>query len=328
MMTSQQDLSSHRLPVIDFAGYRFGDAAQRARIAEEIAGASEVYGFYYLTNHGVPADTIDSAFGAAREFFARPLEQRLACRSRVKNQNRGYQPMLDTQHPGTLPDVKETYDMGFPLAADDSDLLAGLPFHALNTWPADHAFRAITENLYFSMLEAGRNVLRAMAEALQVDRNFFVARCVKPSTNMRMVHYPPQPVDDASVGIGSTPHTDKGIITLLLNDDNRGLQVQFSDGRWIDAPPRADALIVNVGQLMTRWTNGRFRSAVHRVINDSGRERYSIPQFHHPDYRTVVDPRDLPLREAAQFEPVVAGEFVAASFKRDRKSWTEAVATA
>ena len=323
MHTQSQAMSTRRLPEIDFSAYRFGDAAQRARVAAEIAEASETYGFYYLLGHGVPLDTIRSGFEAAHDFFAMPVEQRIACVSRARNQNRGYQPLLDTQHPGTDPDVKESFDMGFPLPADDADILAGLPFHASNAWPALPGFRAVTENLYFSMLEAGRGVLRAMAESLDVDRNFFVARCVRPSTNMRMVHYPPQPPAAPGVGIGSTPHTDKGIITLLLNDENGGLQVQFSDGSWIDAPPRADALIVNVGQLMTRWTNGRFRSAVHRVINDTGRERYSIPQFHHPDFRAVVDPRDLPLRGEALFEPVVAGEFVAAGFKRDRKSWAE-----
>lgn len=317
-------LSSRRLPVIDFSGYRFGDAAQRAQIAREIDAASRGCGFYYLTNHGVPAETITAAFQAARDFFALPVEERLACVARARNQNRGYQPLLDTQHPGTDPDVKESFDMGFPLPADDVDILAGLPFHAPNAWPAIPGFRATTEHLYFSMLECGRNVLRAMAESLGADRNFFVYRCAKPSTNMRMVHYPPQPPAAPGVGIGSTPHTDKGIITLLLNDSNGGLQVQDEDGNWMDAPPRADALIVNVGQLMTRWTNGRYRSAVHRVINDTGRERYSIPQFHHPDYRTVVDPCELPIEgEEVRFEPVVAGDFVAAGFKRDRKSWAE-----
>jgi len=320
--------SAQRLPVIDFAGYRFGDAALRARVAQEIAQASQTYGFYYLTNHGVPDETVKAGFAAAQAFFALPLEERIACVSRARNQNRGYQPLLDTQHPGTDPDVKESFDMGFPLPPDDADILAGLPFHAPNAWPALPAFRAVTEPLYFAMLEAGRNVLRAMAEALGADRNFFVAHCTRPSTNMRMVHYPPQPPAAPGVGIGSTAHTDKGIITLLLNDANGGLQVQAADGSWIDAPPREDALIVNVGQLMTRWTNGRFRSAVHRVINDTGLERYSIPQFHHPDYRTVVDPRDLPLQEEAQFEPVVAGEFVAAGFKRDRKSWANAAVAA
>ena len=321
-VSSTAAMSAQRLPEIDFSAYRFGDAAQRARVAQEIVDACERYGFFYLTYHGVPMETVRSGFAAAQAFFAQPVEVRMACRPGLRNQNRGYQPLRDTQHVGTQPDVKESFDMGFPLPADDVDLLAGLPFHAPNTWPEMAGFRGTTENLYFALLETGREVLRAMAEALGVDRNFFVARCTRPSTNMRMVHYPPQPVD-ADAGIGSTAHTDKGLITLLLNDHHGGLHVQSADALWIDAPPREDAMIVNVGQLMTRWTNGRFRSALHRVINDTGKERFSIPQFHHPDYRTVVDPRDLAPSATPNFEPVVAGEFVAASFKRERRSWAD-----
>lgn len=108
---------------------------------------------------------------------------------------------------------------------------------------------------------------------------------------------------------------------MLLNDCEAGLEVQSSEGAWIAVPPKDGALIVNVGHLMTRWTNGRLRSAIHRVINASGRERYSIPQFHHPDYHTVVDPRDLPLEGPANFDPVVAGDFVATGFGADRASW-------
>jgi len=169
--------SIRRLPVIDFTGYRFGDAARRAQIAREIDEASRGCGFYYLVNHGVPVETITAAFDAARDFFGLPVEDRLACVARARNQNRGYQPLLDTQHPGTDPDVKESFDMGFPLPADDADILAGLPFHAPNAWPAIPGFRVTTEHLYFSMLECGRDVLRAMAESLGADRNFFVARC-------------------------------------------------------------------------------------------------------------------------------------------------------
>ncbi|MET0210404.1 MAG: 2-oxoglutarate and iron-dependent oxygenase domain-containing protein, partial [Burkholderiaceae bacterium] len=170
-----------QLPEIDFHGYRFGNAEQRAAVCSQIAEACSTYGFFYLTHHGVSSEAIASAFEAAQSFFAQPVEKRLACRSRYNNQNRGYQPLLDTQHPGKPPDVKESFDMGFPLAEDDADMLAGLPFHAPNSWPDENdssnalrGFRGATENLYFSMLETGRDVLRAMAEALQADRNFFV----------------------------------------------------------------------------------------------------------------------------------------------------------
>ena len=319
-------MSRLAVPTIDFRPYRFGEREAREAVARRIGEACREYGFFYLTGHGVAREAIDNGFRAARDLFALPLEKRMACRSQSRNQNRGYQPMFDTKRGANEPDVKESFDMGYPLAADDPDLLAGLPFHALNAWPEDPCFQVRVENLYFAMLEAGRNVLRAMAVSLGADENFFVGRCVKPSTNLRLFHYPPQPADAGS-GIGASAHTDKGIITLLLNDANGGLGVQAASGEWIDVPPNPEAIIINVGDLMTRWTNGRFRSALHRVINKGGNERYSIPQFHHPDFRAVVDPRDLPDAGTPQYEPVVAGEHVASSFKAERASWKQSPST-
>lgn len=317
-------MSSHRLPLVSLHGLRFGDRAERLRVAEDIAAASERYGFFYLSDHGIAWEVMASGFAAAQEFFELPLDRRMACRPREPKQNRGYQPMFDTVRPGGKPDLKESFDMGFPLPANDVDQLARVPFHSPNTWPDLAGFRDRVEALYFAMLNCGHQVLRGMALSLGADENFFVGRCVKPTTNMRMVHYPPQAVD-VGEGIGASAHTDRGLITLLLNDDNGGLHVAFDDDEWIDAPPRDDAIIVNVGDLMTRWTNGRFRSAKHRVVNTSGRERYSIPQFHHPAFHTMVDPADLPrsdLNVPLAFEPVGAGDFVANGFSRDRKSWS------
>lgn len=321
-MTDQNNrLSNEALPVIDFHSYRFGTAHDRALVSGQIAAACEQYGFFYLRNHGVAEELISSGFAAANDFFAQPIDKRLASRTKQRNQNRGYQPMLETQRAGHAADIKESFDMGYPFADDDPDVVGGLPFHGSNCWPDLPGFRIATEALYFSMLLAGRNVLEAMAEALGLDRNFFVGRCSHPSTNMRMVHYPQQAAGND--GIGATAHSDRGLITLLLNDSNGGLQVQWTDGSWIEAPPRPDALIVNVGDLMTRWTNDRFRSAMHRVINTSGRERFSIPQFHHPDFRTVVSPADISPHSQSHYDDVVAGEFVAAKFKGERKSWSE-----
>jgi isopenicillin N synthase-like dioxygenase len=316
--------STERLPQIDLHPWLFGDRAARKEVARQIADACTRYGFFYLYRHNVPDTLRSGGFEAAERFFSLPIDERMACRPKSARQNRGYQPMGDTKRPGIPPDLKESFDMGYPLPEDDPDLLAGVPFHSINTWPENlPGFRRAIEALYFSKLDCGRHVLRAMAMALDADENFFVGQCEKPTTNMRLVHYPPQdPTPDA--GIGASAHADRGIVTLLLNDANGGLHVQTSSGDWIDAPPDAEAIIVNVGDLMTRWTNGRFRSAIHRVVNETGRERYSIPQFHHPTYRTVVDPSHLPGAGEPKFEPVVAGEFVAQGFKRDRKSWGDA----
>lgn len=313
-------MSSDSIPRIDFSAYLFGAREERAAVSRGIHQACSRYGFFYLEGHGVPAELIDNAFDAAREFFALPLEQRTRCKASTGRQNRGYQPMFDTQREGEAPDVKESFDMGFPLGADELASLSHLPFYSHNAWPRDPGFRHRVENLYYALLHCGHQVLRAMAESLDVDSNFFVSRCRQPFTNMRLVHYPPQP-PSADQGIGARPHTDKGLITLLLNDANGGLHVQSTGGEWIDAPPRPGALIINVGDLLTRWTNGRFRSAVHRVVNVSGNERYSIPQFHHLNYFAEVDPANIPGAGEIRYPVIRAGDFVGEGFRRDRKSW-------
>lgn len=313
-------MSIDTLPVIDLAQYLYGTREERAGASQQINAACRQYGFFYLEHHGIPDEMIANAFAAAGEFFALPLEQRIACKAATGLQNRGYQAMFDTQREGEAPDVKESFDMGFPLVGDELAQLSHLPFYSHNAWPRDPGFRYRVENLYFAMLTCGHQVLRAMAESLDMDINFFVARCRQPFTNMRLVHYPPQP-PSLEEGIGARPHTDKGLITLLLNDANGGLHVQSAEGDWIDAPPRPGALIINVGDLLTRWTNGRFRSAMHRVVNVSGNERISIPQFHHLNYFAEVDPADIPGGGESAYPRITAGEFVGAGFRRDRKSW-------
>lgn len=313
-------MSTDTIPAIDFSQYLYGTREERASASQQINAACRQYGFFYLDHHGIPEELIANAFAAASEFFALPLEERIACKAATGRQNRGYQPMFDTQREGEAPDVKESFDMGFPLAEDELAQLSHLPFYSHNAWPSDPAFRFRVENLYFAMLACGHQVLRAMAESLDIDTNFFVARCRRPFSNMRLVHYPPQPPSEDE-GIGARAHTDKGLITLLLNDANGGLHVQSAAGDWIDAPPRPGALIINVGDLLTRWTNGRFRSAVHRVVNVSGNERISIPQFHHLNYFAEIDPADIPGGGATVFPRITAGEFVGSGFRRDRKSW-------
>jgi isopenicillin N synthase-like dioxygenase len=320
-MTTTSTTSRLSIPSIDFQGFRYGNLDSRKAVATQIIRAGEEYGFFYLFNSGVPQDLADSSFDAARNFFALPLEVRMACKALEKNQNRGYQAMFETKGENEKPDGKESFDMGFPFPANDPGVLAGLPFHGTNNWPALPGFRALVEALYYSMLHTGHDVLRAIAVGLEVDDNFFAGACTRPSTNMRLVHYPPAELVADVTDKGARAHADRGLITLLLNDKEEGLEVRTSSEEWIGVPPLDGALIINIGDLMTRWTNGRLRSAFHRVINRSGRERYSIPQFHHPDYRTMIDSTGIPNSGTPRDEPVMAGEFVAKGFGRDRKSW-------
>ena len=147
---------------------------------------------------------------------------------------------------------------------------------------------------------------------------------------MRINHYPPQETVAHVADEGVFAHHDESLITLLLQDENSGLQVIGPDGAWLPVAPNPRAVVVNVGKMLRHWTGGRYNAALHQVINHSGRDRYSIPLFVHPSFRTVVDPRDLVGAGNAgdAYPPLVAGAAVQASFASTRASWQEAAAEA
>jgi isopenicillin N synthase-like dioxygenase len=154
--------------------------------------------------------------------------------------------------------------------------------------------------------------LRAVALSLDIDEMFFVSKYTKRMQRTQMVYYPPQAPKSDADQFGVAPHTDYGCITLLWQDNVGGLQVkELATDSWIDAPPIPGTLVVNVGDLLARWSNDRFRSTLHRVINRSGQERYSIATFYDPTYGASVDPRDLGLESMQPlYEPVAAGDYI------------------
>jgi isopenicillin N synthase-like dioxygenase len=158
-----------------------------------------------------------------------------------------------------------------------------------------------------AMAEFARTLIAVIAEALG-DTNTMVATFESPTTWLRLLHYPPQHPQSPDDEYGSAPHTDFGAITLLAQDDVGGLAVKTTDGRWVDVPPVPNAFVMNVGDMLSRWSNGRLLSTPHRVTNRSGRERYSVPYFFDPHVSTVIAP--LPSLGEPQFEPIVFGDFL------------------
>jgi len=309
-------MSQAEIPVIDFAGARARSAAAMADIAAAIHRACTTVGFFYIANHGVPAGVIDGAAGAAREFFAHPIETKRQAAANINH--RGFHARGDALMYGAKkPDYKEFYSIGLELGADDPNVRAGEPLRGPNNWPA--FMPALQPALYAYFREVGAcgaDLLRMVALSLGLEPEFFAARYRKPLQRTQIIYYPPQPPSTEEDQFGVAPHSDYGCITLLWQDSNGGLQVRSLDKkRWIDAPPIPGTLVVNVGDLLARWTNGRFASTVHRVINSSGRERYSIATFFDPDFATVVDPRDLGASEPdPRYEPVRAGDYILARF--------------
>jgi isopenicillin N synthase-like dioxygenase len=305
-------MTSTRLPLIDMTGVRQGDPASIQRVGAAIRQACGETGFFYITQHGVPQAVIDRAMAAARSFFAYPTEVKRQVA--VNKRHRGWHALGGAlMYEATRPDHKEFFSIGLELPEDDPNVLAGEALRGPNQWPPFMPeLREALDDYYAEIAKAGADLLKAVAAGLGIDEDFFSGKYDKRLQRTQMVYYPPHPPMAEADQFGVAPHTDYGCITLLYQDDSGGLQVrELGSNQWIDATPIHGSLVVNVGDLLARWSNDRFRSTLHRVINKSGHERYSIATFYDPTYSAVVDPCDLGIDPAASlYPPVAAGDYI------------------
>jgi isopenicillin N synthase-like dioxygenase len=274
--------ASTSLPLIDVSGLRSDDTGAQQAVAARLREACEGRGFFYITGHGVDPALIEAVFAASRRFFDLPMADKLAVDKKLSPCNRGYEPLrAQTLEAGGLPDLKESFYIGAEVAADDPRVLAGRFNTGPNQWPDGlPEFRSVMERYYQAAFELGALVVRGLALSLQVPASHFDGYLQDAAATLRLLHYPPQPGNPAPGEKGCGEHTDFGGVTLLLQDEAGGLQVRDAQaGGWIDAPPVPGAFVVNIGDLFARWTNDRYVSTLHRVINVSGRERYSVPFF-------------------------------------------------
>jgi isopenicillin N synthase-like dioxygenase len=267
-----------------------------------------------MKNHGVPEPVIESAVAAARDFFHQPTERKAEVSANANH--RGFHALGDALMYGAKkPDYKEFYSIGLELPPDDPAVLAGEPLRGPNNWPA---FMPQLRPALYDYFEAvgvcGRDLLKVVSVSLGFDENLFAPRYTKPLQRTQIIYYPPQDAGADDLQFGVAPHTDYGCITLLWQDDSGGLQVRERASRsWIEAPPIPGTFVINVGDLLARWTDDRFSSTPHRVINRSGRERFSIATFYDPDFAALVDPRDLGATEG-RYAPVRAGDHILRRF--------------
>lgn len=301
------------IPVIDVSPLLRNDPDGLAELARAMREAAEHTGFFYVRNHGISSELIARTDAVARRFFAFPIEQKL--RFSPNSHHRGFLQVGQARmHSRAKPDLKESFIWGLDVAEDDPEVLAGNRMIGPNRWPDFLPEMRSTLNEYFDAANrAGRLLLQAFAASLEVDPAHFTRHFSKPVTRGSLVYYPAQPADAGEQQFGVSPHTDYGVITLLHQDDVGGLQVSNRRGEWVTAHPIADTLVINVGDLLARWTNDRFKSTPHRVINQSGRERLSIAVFVDPDYDTPIEPV-VAAGETARYEPTRCGDYILGRF--------------
>jgi isopenicillin N synthase-like dioxygenase len=314
---SARSIDVQEIPVIDMSGLGSADEAARLEVASRRREAAERIGFFYVSNHGVPQEQVDAIFETSRRFFALPPETKAGVL--VNEIHRGWLAVGQSKmYAGARVDLKESFLWGLELPPDDPDVRAGKKLMGPNHWPGFMPeMRGVLSAYYDSILDCGNRLLRGFALSLGRPADFFVPHFAKPLARGSMVYYPPQPPDLGEQQFGVAPHTDYGGLTLLSQDMTGGLQVLNKAGEWVTAHPIPGTLVINVGDLMARWTNNRFSSNAHRVINTSGRERYSVAVFFDPSFDTVIDPRDL-LDDASQakYPATTCGEYIVGRFDK------------
>lgn len=311
------------VPVIAVTGFAQAAHDDKSRVAQQIRHACEETGFFYLAGHGIARREVEGIFAAARRFFSLPLAERMKVRLTVGH-NRGYQPLGSRLYgaQADAPDLNESFKYQHELTSDDPDILAGDRVHALNRWPEGLPGWRETLLAYYGRMEELTDILlRAFALALELEEAYFLRFYRKPLTQINLIHYPPHPAATSGRQFGVRPHADTTAFTILAQDDVGGLQVEHAGG-WINVPPIPDTFVINIGDMMARWTNDRFASTPHRVINRSGRERYSVPFFAIPDFDAVVT--CLPSCQGAgnppKYPPLHVGQFMRESNASD---WNE-----
>ncbi|HEV8020621.1 MAG TPA: 2-oxoglutarate and iron-dependent oxygenase domain-containing protein [Candidatus Lustribacter sp.] len=276
-------LDFSEIPIID-AARLIGGHPDPQTVAALDRACTDV-GFFYVTNHGVAPRLIADVAAQAARFFALPMDEKLALT--VNPRMRGYLPLNYESlvgEPGGGVSQQEGFWIGH-----ERPVATANPLDGPNVWPASVPELAPAMSAYLTAVETlSAALLRAFALALGFRRDHFVAVFTAPQSRLKLNHYPPQDAPQHESDIGVVGHSDSGGFTIMWQDANGGLEVQAKNGEWVGAPPVADTFVINIGTVLQIWTDGRFSSTPHRVINRSGSDRYSVPLFVNPNYDAPV----------------------------------------
>jgi isopenicillin N synthase-like dioxygenase len=308
------------IPLIDLAPLI--DGSDPLGVARKIGEVCERVGFFYIKNHGAPMDLVERMYLVAERFFDLPFEvkERLNV---VKSGPtlRGYIPMYaENVDPDNTRDFKECFDFG----AHQEEVS---PFHGPNQMPSDFPeFEETCEAYHSAMMALARKLIRSISLSLDLPEDYFERLQRQPITIQRLLHYPSQDGEVTQEEIGIGAHTDYGFLTILSQDSVGGLQVRNRSGEWVSAPPVEGTFVVNIGDLVQTFTNDRYSSTVHRVVNNTGAERYSIPFFIDLDFDAVVEPVPtcVSVKNPAKYDPYTCGQH---KYKRFVDSYSHLQAT-
>ncbi|HZU50831.1 MAG TPA: 2-oxoglutarate and iron-dependent oxygenase domain-containing protein [Sphingomicrobium sp.] len=281
--------------------------------ARKLGNSFEEYGFAILSDHGIPQQLIDDAEAKAKAFFALPEEVKRKYLVPGAGGARGYTPFgIETAKGHKAHDLKEFWHVGRDLPKDHK-FRDHMPD---NLWPAEvHGFKETFLELFATFDRTGLKVLKAIARYLNIDEDYFEDAVRDGNSVLRALHYPPQ-TEPTGEHIRAGAHEDINAITLLLGAEEAGLELLTRDGRWIPVSPERGELVINIGDMLQRLTNGKLRSTSHRVVNPTPERassaRYSMPFFLHfrSDFLIEALPQTVGPAEQPKWPPITANDYL------------------
>lgn len=302
------------IPLLDLGEYLAGSDAAAQEIAATLRYTQENVGFYVVVNHGVPRDVIDHGYAELARFFALPQEEKL--RIRINDKTVGYIPPRSTMyvsatvHKNTKKDLNETITLARERLANDPAILSGVRFVGPNQWPPGRPeFRKAMIAYQNAIAKLGYAMLPLYARALGLPPSYFAPYFTEPMWWTRNSHY--AAIEPEHNQFGIAPHCDHSFITLLPISDVSGLEVMWPDGEWVPVDPVPNGIVINTGEFLARWTNGRFLATPHRVTMPK-RDRYSMAMFFNPNHDTLAVPLAtcVSAERPAAYEPASMLEYM------------------
>jgi isopenicillin N synthase-like dioxygenase len=303
------------IPVLDLEHALLAGSEHIDDVVKALKEAAMSSGFFYVKNHGIAKTLIEKQFALTAQIFDLPLETKLKYDQSLNSSHLGFEQLAAQKSDYTAKaDLKEGFYCGKNYPADHPFVLAQYQSYGINQWPSDDVpdMEATCQTYIEALEQLAKRIMQLLALSLDLPEHYFDACCDDPMVTLKMLRYPAHPADADEYSFGVGAHTDWGSITILAQDDCGGLEVCLPDGTWVPAPYIADTFVVNLGDLIPRWTNGLYHSNPHRVRNlfSKGRSRYSIPFFYGPNYLTPISalPGTVAEGEVYAYTPCTAGE--------------------
>lgn len=312
------EVDGYRIPIVSLRSIRVRNEEGIQALAQEFKKVCEEIGLFYIEDHGVSEIHLRLVEQAVYDFFSLPTSEKMKILISKSPYHRGYVPPEEENAYGIdAKDIKEVFDMALELPLDDPDVIAGKWFHGPNAWPeALPHFKPTMLWLYREWLRVCENISELFAIALDLHRGFFIEKSQRPLAQLRAAMYPKQPMQRNDSAIGCGLHTDYGVVTIIWQVDEPGLEIRDVNGRWIKAPKIPGTFICPLGDAMGIWTNGHWPATPHRVINRGEKVRHSLAFFYDQDYECLMQPlpRFVTPERPSQYKPTTMAEHVKRGF--------------